>query len=105
MNSVPAPASNLMHGRQANIYSRPVPKARNSQARDGGGALKGRRRQQAMEPWAQNGIRQALQGPNSQTIPPLQGLILIVPTQGFDHFATFALGFATSRFQRSAHAP
>jgi len=33
-------------------------------------------------------------------IPPLQGLILIVPTQGFGRFAIFALGFAMPRLRR-----
>jgi len=35
----------------------------------------------------------------------LTGLDFFVPTQGFGRFATFALGFAASRFQRSARAP
>jgi hypothetical protein len=36
----------------------------------------------------------------TETVPPLQGLIFILPTQGFGRFAASALGFAVPRFQR-----
>ncbi len=46
-------------------------------------------------------VRSPVRALQSACVPPLQGFVFFVPTQGFGRSAAFALGFAVPRFQRS----
>ena len=52
------------------------------------------------KPWVGASEIKPWKGETDRAVPPFQGLISLASTQGFGRFASFALGFVASRFQR-----